>query len=162
MMNKEEERNRSVEQRHLRALSLNAGHKAPGVRTRKPRLLLAEDDLYMRTLLANTMRRAGFEVIEACDGAELVTRLGNLLQDSVDDRMVDLVISDIRMPWATGLSVLESLRRNDWEIPFILITAFGDEATHLEAKRLGASEVFDKPFDLHELRDSALRFAGGA
>ncbi len=56
------------------------------------------------------------------------------------------------MPGWNGLAVLQHLRREDWAMPFIVITAFGDEDTHQEASRLGAAAVFDKPFDVDDLR----------
>lgn len=55
------------------------------------------------------------------------------------------------MPGKSGLEVLAGLRQSDWSTPVILITAFGDEWTHAEAQRLGATSI-DKPFDLHDLR----------
>lgn len=117
------------------------------------RVLLAEDDDAMRDLLACRLRRDGFEVLEARDGSELST----LIEAAHDARamtrapIVDLVISDARMPFASGLDALEGLRRSDGSTPFILITAFGDTHTHSEAYRLGASAIFDKPFDVDDL-----------
>jgi DNA-binding NtrC family response regulator len=70
---------------------------------------------------------------------------------------MDLVISDERMPGMAGLEVLDALRRAGWPTPFILITGFGDQATHASARRLGASAVFDKPFDLDDLRKTVLQ-----
>lgn len=64
------------------------------------------------------------------------------------------------MPWASGLTVLAALRRYDWATPAILITAFGDDETHSEARRLGAAAVFDKPFDMRDLRRAARRVLG--
>lgn len=127
---------------------------------RSPRVLLAEDDEYMRHLLANALRRDGFEVVEASSGAELVTKLEEFAQQMSGGLAIDLIITDIRMPWVSGLTVLASLQGCDWAPPIILITAFGDEETHMEARRLGAVAVFDKPFDLHDLRKSARHFAG--
>ena len=130
--------------------------------TERPRLLLAEDDDYMRDLVAQTLNRAGFEVIEACSAAELRQKLETLVLRSTDGRPVDLIVSDVRMPWGSGLTVLAGLRRSDWATPLIVITAFGDEATHAEARRLGAVAVFDKPFDLYRLRETALRCVGAS
>ena len=64
---------------------------------------------------------------------------------------IDLVISDIRMPWVTGMEVLRGMRQCLGYPPVILITAFGDDQTHAEARQLGAAAVFDKPFDIEEL-----------
>jgi DNA-binding NtrC family response regulator len=54
----------------------------------------------------------------------------------------------------TAFDVLSKLQRVVDETPVILITAFGDQTTHSRALRLGASRVFDKPFDYDELRDA--------
>ena len=126
---------------------------------RSPVVLLAEDDLLMRRLLAVALRRDGFRVVDASDGAELEAWIRKLVVATTDDRCVDLIIADHRMPTSTGLEVLARLRHVDWSTPFILITAFGDQATHTEAKRLGAACVIDKPCDLDVLRAAALQFA---
>ncbi|NCQ61314.1 MAG: response regulator, partial [Myxococcales bacterium] len=73
----------------------------------------------MRRLLANALRGDGFEVIEASSGAELVERIRTHLIHPKDGRTVDLIISDIRMPWASGLTVLEGLRRHNRATPVI-------------------------------------------
>lgn len=52
----------------------------------------------------------------------------------------------------SGLDVLAELRRQDTTTPVILITAFGDPDTHLEAHRLGAVLVLSKPFEMDDLR----------
>lgn len=126
---------------------------------RTPLVLLAEDDARMRRLLAAALRLDGFEVVEAKDGAEFLESIGSLILHPRDGRVVDLVITDVRMPFTTGLDVVAGLRRAEWITPVIIITAFGDEATHAEAQRLGAAAVFDKPFDVNDLRIAALHYA---
>jgi DNA-binding response OmpR family regulator len=115
-------------------------------------ILLAEDEPEMRAMLARRLRSRGHRVIEASDG----TRLHALIDDLVlagppGAPAIDLVISDVRMPGCSGMEVLAWLRRCDWRTPIILITAFGDDELHAEARRLGAFAVFDKPFDLDDL-----------
>lgn len=126
---------------------------APFRETRR-RVLLAEDDDEMRSMLATLLRRAGFEVLEAGDGYELTSKLdaiaGSELTGS-SERRLDLIISDINMPGATGMEVLARLRRAHRVTPMILMTAFGDTRTHEEADRLGAEVVLDKPFALSDL-----------
>jgi DNA-binding response OmpR family regulator len=113
----------------------------------------------MRQLLALALARDGFRIIDACDGAELERWIGRLILRASDDRCVDLIVADQRMPNGTGLEVLARLRHCDWSTPFILITAFGDGATHAEAARLGVACVLDKPFDLEQLRSAARALA---
>ena len=94
--------------------------------------------------------RDGYEVIEVANGPALIHALiSGLLEEQT--RAPDLIITDVRMPGMTGMEVLARLRREAWSIPFILITAFGDEALHKEAERLGAARVLDKPFEMEEL-----------
>jgi DNA-binding response OmpR family regulator len=119
------------------------------------RVLLGEDDAEMRSVLAEALRDAGYTVVESADGMNLLTRLSSLLLSpevaSRDPEHFDLIISDIRMPGVTGLSILEGVQLFDGFPPMILITAFGDEETHVEARRLGVAAFFDKPFDVDEL-----------
>ena len=119
---------------------------------RPGRILLAEDDPDMRVLLALTLEADGFEVVQVNDGARLVHQIGSAFLKADGRSTFDLIISDVRMPRLGGLDVLRALARLDVSTPFILITAFGDEALHAEARRLGAVAVLDKPFDIDELR----------
>jgi DNA-binding response OmpR family regulator len=120
--------------------------RAPG------RILLAEDDDDMRNLLAGALRAEGFQVFEVSDGDELIERITCDLLLGEGSCSVDLIITDVRMPGANGLTVLEGLRRVDGWTPVIIITAFGDDMIHAEAHRLGAVAVLDKPFDIGHLR----------
>jgi CheY-like chemotaxis protein len=116
------------------------------------RVLLAEDDREMRRLLASTLRKEHCEVLEAGNGLELAELIALERSPSNTGPAIDLIISDVRMPGRSGLEVLTVLRRNDRETPVILITAFGEPDTHAEAYRLGALAVFNKPFDIDDLR----------
>jgi DNA-binding NtrC family response regulator len=60
------------------------------------------------------------------------------------------------MPAFSGLEVLADLRSKNTTLPVILITAFGDRQTHAEALALGAYAVFDKPFDVDDLRTALM------
>lgn len=124
---------------------------ASGSTTSEParaRLLLAEDDFELRELLAFVLRADGHEVVEARDGNELFELLDGA---QLDDEAYALVVSDVRMPGLTALDVLSRLERGLPRTAVILITAFGDQSTHLRAQRLGVSRVFDKPFDTDDL-----------
>jgi DNA-binding NtrC family response regulator len=114
-----------------------------------PRILLAEDDTAMRWLLAQKLRRAGFAVEEVRSGHEALDRLARALLGEC--AAFDLILSDLRMPGYSGLDLLASLRHLDSRLPVILITAFGTQAIHEAALRLGACSMLDKPFDLDDL-----------
>jgi two-component system, response regulator, stage 0 sporulation protein F len=125
---------------------------------RPPRVVLAEDQVSMRALMARMLRRQGYEVHEAGDGMALLETLARVLLAPGAAGMPDLVITDVRMPGCTGLEVLARMRRDEWPTPVVLISAFGDEALHAAARRLGA-HVLDKPFELEALSALAQRLA---
>ena len=121
------------------------------------RVLLAEDDLEFRSLLAALLREDGYDVVEAEDGTELLNRLAEALASEQGLDCYDLVVSDIRMPGHDAFDIMSGLRRCRHDTPFILITAFGDAATHLRAQQLEAAALLDKPFDLDDLRAAVSR-----
>jgi CheY-like chemotaxis protein len=117
--------------------------------TRARRIVLAEDDGEMRRLLAQSLARDGYEVVEVPDGSQLVSNIVDSLRES---RPVDLVVSDVRMPGLGGFEAVAWLRELGCRAPVILITAFGDRSVHAEGVRVGAVRVLDKPFELDQLR----------
>jgi CheY-like chemotaxis protein len=120
--------------------------------TPRPRsVLLAEDDADLRKLLADSLRSEGFRVTECPTGLALVDTLVSRLE--AGERLFDLVVSDVRLPGVTGLSVLEGL--SEWDelrsVPMILITAFGEPRLHELARRFGAISLLEKPFAMTAL-----------
>lgn len=116
----------------------------------KPRVLLAEDDDDLRQLLTQRLEEHGAEVVACAHGLQLVDELERR-RTATTREPVDLVITDIRMPGVTGMEILAGLEALCDRCPVILMTAFGDNETHAAAKRLRASAVFDKPFDVDRL-----------
>lgn len=121
-----------------------AGRK---LRARLPRILLAEDDREMRSILASAFEAEGYDVTECRDGDQFVDRIVTP-SPGVD---FDLIVSDVRMPSHTGLEILEAGKQLKGFPPMILITAFGSEDLHVRARQLGAVAVLDKPFDVEDL-----------
>jgi len=117
---------------------------------RAPHLLLAEDDADFRSLLALSFRRRGYEVTECVDGPDLVSKLGTFVLFG-PPLGFDLVVSDIRMPGATALEILEAMRECPGVPPVVLITAFPSADTREAARQLGVAAVFEKPFEIDEL-----------
>lgn len=109
----------------------------------------------MRELVATALCRDGYDVSEVPDGGRLLTRIAGTYLTGPAELAYDLVISDIRMPVCDGLKMLEGLRKAEWSTPVILMTAFGDASTHSRAEALGAA-LFDKPFDIDDLRTAVL------
>jgi DNA-binding response OmpR family regulator len=122
------------------------------------RLLLVEDDREMRLMLAAALRRDGYTVFEAANGDDALEWLGPGVLEGEPDRLPDVVVSDIRLPYFSGIDIAEGLQLSRKQVPVILITGFGDPETHAEALRIGAHCVLDKPFELDDLR-VAIRLA---
>lgn len=120
------------------------------IKKKTPHILLAEDNYEMRKLLAMSLRKNGYEVTEFADGRSMLDHYFSA-DPSRKENVFDLIISDIRMPFLTGMEILEGLQDCEGFPPMILITAFGDEETHKQAYLLGAVAMLDKPFNIDEL-----------
>lgn len=125
-------------------------HRNQGATTEKKErlILLVEDDDRLREMIGAVLRSEGYEVVELTDGMEGLNYLGASLLLDDDRRCPDLVISDIRMPTFSGLDLLVGLRDQADSPPVMLVTAVKGEEIRREARRLGASCVVSKPFDI--------------
>ncbi len=127
------------------------GGVQPSDLTRRPRVLVAEDDAEMRRLVADALRKDGYDIVEESDGGRLLVRIAAIYSFRRTSDPVDLIVSDVRMPVCSGLDILKGLRDAHWQTPVILMTAFGDAETRARAESLGA-HLFDKPFTMQALR----------
>ena len=111
---------------------------------RTPRVVIAEDDEAMRTVLCELVSGLGVDVAQASSGGDLVRLL-------TDDHPVDLIITDVRMPWMSGFNVAVSARNSGLAVPIIIVTAFPDDALRAQVERLGSAVLLAKPFRPEEL-----------
>ena len=102
------------------------------------KILIAEDEERIRRMIVDFLVREGFDVIQAGDGEEALTRLSG-------SNRPDLAILDIMMPKLDGLTVLEEIRKKG-DLPVILLTAKRSEGDQLTGFRLGADDYITKPF----------------
>ena len=119
---------------------------------RRQRILLVEDDHEMRRLLATALRRDGYGVVECANGDDALDWLGPGVLEGAVERVPAAIITDVRLPYFSGLEILAGVGCAPVKIPVILITGFPDEATYREAFALGARCVLAKPFSLADLR----------
>jgi DNA-binding NtrC family response regulator len=107
-------------------------------------LLLVEDKNELRAMLRKALERAGYAVDEAPDGTAAIQK--------VRARRYLLVITDLKMPGASGLDVLRETKQADASIPVILLTAFGSVEEAVTAMKEGAFDFLQKPVDLDHLK----------
>ncbi len=110
----------------------------------KKTILLADDDRGHRTMLKVNLRGAGFEVMEAEDGDEVLP----LLQAHA----IDLVLLDLKMQRMDGLETLQVLHEHQIITPVIMLTAFSSVETAVKAMKRGAFDYIAKPVDIDELK----------
>jgi len=114
--------------------------------------MIADDDADHRRLLASVIRRAGFEVLEAQNGEELL--------DMYDGQHPpDVIVTDLMMPRVSGFGVIERLRDLESTVPIVLVSAVGDDNMDILARNLGAAAMVHKPFDFAVLCDLVVRIA---
>jgi two-component system response regulator AtoC len=104
---------------------------------RAGRVLVADDEEDVRTFLAETLERSGHEVIHVSDGAAAIR--------AFREEPFDVVLTDLRMPGADGMTVVRTVRTEQPDVEVIVLTAFGDVATAVEAMKLGAFDYLEKP-----------------
>ena len=119
---------------------------------RQRTVIVVDDDGEVRSLLADALGKDGHRVDVLESGDDLLRYVARSIVDPDGCKRPDLVVMDVRMPGPSGLDVLASLRSSHWAGLVILVTAFGDAATHAIARRLGALAVLDKPFEIPDLR----------
>ena len=121
---------------------------------RAPRILLVDDEQPIQTLLSFPLQRDGYEVVQASDGREALTRF--------NEQPFDLVVLDVMMPRMDGLEVCRRLRARS-SVPIIMLTAKSEEIDKVLGLELGADDYITKPFSMREFRSrvkAALRRSG--
>ncbi len=111
----------------------------------KERLLIAEDNADLRDLLHEILEDAGYTTVSASDGQAALTRIDR------EDEVIDLVLTDVRMPKVTGDELLTAVRGKRPETPVIVITAFGSVERAVEMVKAGAFQYLTKPFVAQDL-----------
>jgi two-component system phosphate regulon response regulator PhoB len=95
------------------------------------------------------LERAGHTVQETTNVEEALQALR--------ETQFDLIVCDYEMPGKTGLDFLEELRRNQWTIPFLIVSAISDSTAESRATQLGAAGFLKKPVRRYDLIESIRR-----
>lgn len=110
------------------------------------KVLVVDDERYVRELLVDVLTDAGLEIHAAASGAEAI--------DLARRHRPDILVTDIRLGDCTGLEMIDDLRDVVGEVPAIIITGYGDAATLTEASRRRPIELMTKPLDLVRLKET--------
>ncbi|HWA07115.1 MAG TPA: sigma-54 dependent transcriptional regulator [Ignavibacteria bacterium] len=103
------------------------------------KILIIDDNESLRYTLENVLEEHGFYSKSVEDGLKAI--------EEVRSKAYDLVICDMKMPKMDGMQILAEVKKIDPDIPFIILTAFGDIKNAVEAMKQGASDYLTKPFD---------------
>ena len=118
-----------------------------------PRLLIAEDDLALAALLEEYLSESGYDVVLCHRGDEAIKHLKS--------EHFDLVLSDIVMPGADGLTLLAEVHHEPLKTLVLLMTGYSGIEDAIHAVEKGAYDFVSKPFQLPEIRvriDNAVRY----
>ncbi|MBN1162443.1 response regulator [Patescibacteria group bacterium] len=114
-----------------------------------PKVLIADDSTFMRTLLADILNKNGFsDIVEASDGEKAV--------QLYDAEKPDLVLLDVIMPQMDGLAVLSNIAAKGAKV--IIISAVGQESMIDRAMKSGARGYIVKPFDESQVVEEVKKF----
>ncbi len=104
----------------------------------KYRILVADDDELLRSLIRDILEKEGYEVIEAKDGVQAI-------ECFMQEANLNLVLLDIMMPGKDGMEVLKEIRKSS-SLPVIMLTALDDSEEEIKGFQLGACDYVTKPF----------------
>lgn len=106
-------------------------------------ILLVEDEENLHEALKLNLEMEGYEVVSAFTGNEALAKIAN--------EYFDLIIMDIMLPEVDGISITESVRINNNEVPILMLSARNSGADRVLGLKKGADDYLTKPFNLEEL-----------
>ncbi len=108
------------------------------------KILVAEDEAMLRKTIEMKLKKEGYEVVVTTDGRQAIEEL--------EQANPDVIVTDIMMPYASGLEVINFVRQKlNRKTPIIILSAMEQEKVVMEAFELGADDYITKPFSLNEL-----------
>jgi CheY-like chemotaxis protein len=115
----------------------------------KKRILLIEDDEEVREMLIDYLSFLGYGVAFASDGLEGLKK--------IKTEEYDLVITDLAMPYVSGIGIISVIKRDHPHVPVIAVTGYGHFAEEL-AQEKKADRILSKPFEIQDLRTTIEAF----
>ena len=109
----------------------------------RKRIILVDDDKHAVETLSKLLSEDGYEVVVCFNGKEAIKKM--------ELNKYDVIITDLRMPEIGGLELLKNIKKTDPELPVIIVTAFGEVGSYLDAFVKGAYDYINKPINYEEL-----------
>lgn len=106
-------------------------------------ILIVDDEQSQRLILSGYLKQKGYNIFEASSGMEALK--------ITDNNLIDIVLSDFKMPEMNGIELLVKLKEKNPEIAVVIITAFGTIENAVKAMKEGAFDYLTKPVDLDDL-----------
>ena len=107
------------------------------------KILIVDDEQMIRTMIRKYAEFEGFQIDEACDGLEAV--------EKCEKNTYDLVVMDIMMPKLDGFSAVKEIKKIHPDMPFIMLSALGEEYDRIHGFDIGVDDYVVKPFSSKEL-----------
>ncbi|WP_413111757.1 chemotaxis protein CheV [Thaumasiovibrio sp. DFM-14] len=132
----------SAVDRHQKTISRRAGKT----------IMVVDDSAFIRSLIENTLRSAGYNIISARDGGEALEKLIEFERISKDENsqvteLLDAIVSDVEMPKMDGMHLLKRLRENSTyqTLPIVMFSSLMSDDNRHKAMQLGANDTVTKP-----------------
>ena len=113
------------------------------------RILVVDDEAHVRSMIAATLERQGYEVMLASGGREAM--------DAIEQESFELILTDIVMQDGNGLALLEHIHSESPNLPVIMVTAIHDISVAIDSMRRGAYDYVLKPFEREHLMATVQR-----
>lgn len=111
-------------------------------------ILIVDDSSSVRTVVGTALKGAGYNVIQACDGKDALTKLNGV--------KINLIVSDVNMPNMDGITFVKEVKKqpNYKFTPIIMLTTESEQSKMMEGKAAGAKAWIVKPFQPPKLLDA--------
>lgn len=108
-------------------------------------ILIVDDEKDMDWVIEQILREVGYEIVTASNGSECLAKFKQYA------RKIPIVLLDHRLPDASGIDLIEQMKKLSPKTKFVIITAFGTPEMKKLALEKGATEVLDKPFRVERM-----------
>lgn len=118
------------------------------------KILIVDDEEDSLKLVENTIKSIGFNVISVSSGKEALTIMKN-------DKNIQIVFADLVMSGMNGIELVKEARKAGLELPFVIMTAYGEMESYIEAMNLGVVDYLNKPINSEQITNLISKLSYG-